>query len=353
MTPSIRSAGCVRWPTWLRMGAARALLQPRYRRSGLRDQPALFRRPQALHGSVRRTGHVFEYYADAILFGGLGFAMPSVIARDLRAYRALGIRSVSCLTFGAFSVFAYPVNLIAFTRLAVDPDEDPEALLDDSLAQRHPACRSEMAPAYRAVQRASALTLTYGEVLRPYKTPTQPRRSDLQKAAAQLRIAVEVAGSVLARHSDPLVEAERKLWTYGMETLAGLDEYLAATEAWPTSLARPVRSGCAPHRAATDARNSKRHQGHLGNLRPRTFPFDLDGATPRPPPSPAGRLQLLNWRFQGTLKAEFYIPGSHPPAETESDPLVGNIPPQALPSYLDEATPRTPANTESELQHPN
>ncbi len=99
-------------------------------------------------------GHVFEYYADAILFGGLGFAMPAVIARDLRAYRALGIRSVSCLTFGAFSVFAYPVNLIAFTRLAVNPDEEPEALLDAAAAQRHPACGSEMAPAYRAVQRA-------------------------------------------------------------------------------------------------------------------------------------------------------------------------------------------------------
>jgi len=176
-------------------------------------------------------GHVFEYYADAILFGGLGFAMPSVIARDLRAYRALGIRSVSCLTFGAFSVFAYPVNLIAFTRLAVNPDENPETLLYDTLAQRHPACRSEMAPAYRAVQRASALTLTYGEVLRPYKTPTQPKRSDLQKAAAQLRIAIDVVAGVLARRSNPMVEAERKLWSYGMETLAGLDEYLAATEA--------------------------------------------------------------------------------------------------------------------------
>ncbi len=172
-------------------------------------------------------GHVFEYYADAILFGGLGFAMPSVIARDLRAYRALGLESVSCLTFGAFSVFAYPVNLIAFSRLAVDPDEDPEALLADSAAQRHPACRSEMASAYRAVQRASALTLTYGEVLRPYKGP-QPRRADLRNAAAQLRIAIEVAAGVSARRSDALVEAERKLWMYGLETLAGLDEYLAA-----------------------------------------------------------------------------------------------------------------------------
>ena len=51
-------------------------------------------------------GHVFEYYADAILFGGLGFATPAIIARDLRCYRALGITSISCLTFGAYSVLA-------------------------------------------------------------------------------------------------------------------------------------------------------------------------------------------------------------------------------------------------------
>ncbi len=37
-------------------------------------------------------GHVFEYYADAILFGGLGFAMPSVIARDLARLSRAGHR---------------------------------------------------------------------------------------------------------------------------------------------------------------------------------------------------------------------------------------------------------------------
>jgi hypothetical protein len=174
--------------------------------------------------------HVFEYYADAILFGGVAFALPGVIARDLRAYRALGIKSVSCLTFGAFSVFAYPVNLIAFARLAVDPDDEPDALLDAAAAQRHPACAPEMAPAYRAVQRAAALTLTYGEVLRPFipADAIEAKRAELRGAAAQLRIAIDVAGAVMARHADPLLEGERQLWSYGMETLAGLDEYLAA-----------------------------------------------------------------------------------------------------------------------------
>ncbi|MGH7879500.1 MAG: DUF4838 domain-containing protein, partial [Candidatus Binataceae bacterium] len=48
-------------------------------------------------------GHVFEYYADAILFGGLSVATPSIIVRDLRAYRGLGLDSISCLTFGRHS----------------------------------------------------------------------------------------------------------------------------------------------------------------------------------------------------------------------------------------------------------
>ena len=61
-------------------------------------------------------GHVFEYYSDAILFGGVGFATPTVIGRDLRAYKALGIESISNLMFGAYSVLAYPVNLEAFVR---------------------------------------------------------------------------------------------------------------------------------------------------------------------------------------------------------------------------------------------
>jgi Domain of unknown function (DUF4838) len=175
-------------------------------------------------------GHVFEYYADAILFGGLSCAMPTVMARDLRAYRALGIKGVSCLTFGAFSVFAYPVNLLAFARLAVDCDDNPGALVVETAAQRHPACRSEMASAYRAVQQASSLTLSYGEVLRPFVTPdaAAKKRIELQAAVEQLRIAIDVADNLLGRRPDALIEAERKLWRYGLETLSGVAEYLAA-----------------------------------------------------------------------------------------------------------------------------
>ncbi len=138
------------------------------------DDPACAVNPRYLDSLKRYIdlfdgrGHVFEYYADAILFGGLGFATPAIIARDLRAYRALGITSVSCLTFGAYSVLAYPVNLEAFARGTQSPDFDPDETLADVAAQRHPRCAPAMTAAYRALARASRLILEGGgAVMRP------------------------------------------------------------------------------------------------------------------------------------------------------------------------------------------
>ena len=94
------------------------------------DDPSCETNPRYLESLKRYIdifkgrGHVFEYYADAILFGGLGFATPAVVAHDLRAYQRLGIKSISCLTFGAYSVMAYPVNLEAFVRGSQTPNFD-------------------------------------------------------------------------------------------------------------------------------------------------------------------------------------------------------------------------------------
>jgi hypothetical protein len=175
--------------------------------------------------------HVFEYYAYAILFGGMGFATPAIIARDLRAYHALGLRNISCLTFGAFSVLAYPVNLIAFVRGARDLGFDPDTTLADAAAERHPACAAEMAAAYRAIERASALVLTYGDVMKP-KLAAQARarkRAELGEAIAAIRNAIEAAEHVLGTGKAPLVAAERELWEYGLETLNGIVEYMGGS----------------------------------------------------------------------------------------------------------------------------
>jgi hypothetical protein len=177
-------------------------------------------------------GHIFEYYADAILFGGLGFATPAVIASDLRAYRRLGLTSISCLTFGAFSVMAYPVNLEAFVRGSRDPDFEPEATLVDTAAGRHPRCAREMADAYRAVERASKLCLDYADVMSPVMTPEKAahKRNELREAALTFDEAIAVADQIASSADTRLADAEKELWRYSSDVLAGLSDYLGALQ---------------------------------------------------------------------------------------------------------------------------
>lgn len=175
--------------------------------------------------------HVFEYYADAALFGGLGFATPSVIARDVRAYRALGITSVSCLTFGAYSVLAYPVNLEAFVRATRSPDFEPDNVIAEVATGRHGACAARMAAAYRATARAAALVLNYGDVLRPAMRgrAALAKRAELIEAASAIEHALAAAQAVAgARNEAAGIEA--LLWSYNLEILRGLGDCLAARE---------------------------------------------------------------------------------------------------------------------------
>ncbi len=177
-------------------------------------------------------GHVFEYYADAILFGGLGFATPGVIARDLRAYNALGLRSISCLTFGAYSVLAYPVNLEAFVRGARSVDFDSEAALVDTARLRHRGRSAWARAAYRAIARASQLVLDYADVMSPLLPPAiaARKRGELSQAARTFADAAGAGDRVLRMRDDNLMGAERELWTYSAEVLAGLSTYLGSLE---------------------------------------------------------------------------------------------------------------------------
>jgi Domain of unknown function (DUF4838) len=200
------------------------------------DDPACAVNPRYLDSLKRYIdmfdgrGHVFEYYADAILFGGLGFATPAIIARDLRAYRALGITSVSCLTFGAYSVLAYPVNLEAFARAAQSPDFDPDATLADVAAQLHPQCAPAMTAAYREIARASSLILEGGgDVMRPPLNSLAPaeRIRELRAARDILDDACAAADMVLGDARDELTTAERAIWQYGREVVDGIADYIA------------------------------------------------------------------------------------------------------------------------------
>jgi hypothetical protein len=176
-------------------------------------------------------GHVFEYYGDAILFGGLGIATPAIIARDLCKYRALGITSISCLTFGAYSVLAYPVNLEAFARATHSPDFDPDATIADVAAQRHPQCASTMTAAYRSIARASALILDRGgEVMRPPldASGAASRIRDLRLVHDILGEACAAADHILGKVRDELTLAERAIWQYGREVVHGIADYIEA-----------------------------------------------------------------------------------------------------------------------------
>ncbi|HYA34608.1 MAG TPA: DUF4838 domain-containing protein, partial [Candidatus Binataceae bacterium] len=175
-------------------------------------------------------GHVFEYYADAILFGGIGFATPSVIARDLLAYKKLAINGISCLTFGAYSALSYPVNLEAFVRAARNPNFEPREATSCAAEGRHPETDA-MAKAYRTIEKATAMILDYGEVMTPYKMPARKaaaKKQELGRALRQIESAVDIAQKVGAR--DKLAGAEAELWSFGLEIVRGIAEYLRARE---------------------------------------------------------------------------------------------------------------------------
>ncbi len=202
------------------------------------DDPACEINPRYLESLKRYIdifngrGHVFEYYADAILFCGLGFATPSVIASDLRAYQRLGITSISCLTFGAYSVMAYPVNLEAFVRGSRDPDFEPGATLVDTAGGRHPRCAPQMAAAYRAVERASKLCLDYADVIRKVMPPGKAarKRIELREAALTFNEAIAAADQIASSADTRLADAEKDLWRYSSDVLAGMSDYLGALE---------------------------------------------------------------------------------------------------------------------------
>jgi uncharacterized protein DUF4838 len=178
-------------------------------------------------------GQVFEYYADAILFAGLGFATPAVIARDLRAYRKLGIDGISCLTFGAYSALTYPVNIEAFARGTRSLEFDPDEALTDTAAVRHPAAADAMGKAYRAIEKVAALVLDYADVMRPFQMPAKKagvKKGQLSKSLTQMRSAIKAAEKAASHEGVKLAGAEAELWNYGLEVLSALGDYLRARE---------------------------------------------------------------------------------------------------------------------------
>ena len=74
---------------------------------------------------------VFEYYTDAVLFKSMLPPLPTVLAADLRFYRAAGVHTLQTLMTADRPWVSMPINLWLFARLAWDGEADPAALVAD------------------------------------------------------------------------------------------------------------------------------------------------------------------------------------------------------------------------------
>jgi hypothetical protein len=170
----------------------------------------------------------FEYYGDAILFGGCAVPLVEVIARDLECYRRAGVAGVACLTFGTFSLLAHGTNLEAFARGVHDPAAATQA------RPRHAArISTDATPAIvgylTALERLMAGVVRHGDVLLPSRDPAAAARTlvaleRLLAAAPAVRVQL-----VAARRDDQArIDVELAALDYTLEVLAGVRAWLAA-----------------------------------------------------------------------------------------------------------------------------
>ena len=87
-----------------------------------------------------------------------------------------------------------------------------------------------MAAAYRAVERASKLCLDYADVMLPVMPPERAvrKRDELREAALTFNEAIAAADQIALSLDTPLADAEKDLWRYSSDVLAGLSDYLGA-----------------------------------------------------------------------------------------------------------------------------
>jgi hypothetical protein len=167
---------------------------------------------------------VFEYYGDAILFGGCAVPLTRVVAGDLAYYARAGVRGVSCLTFGRYSLWAYGVNHEAFARGVLDP-----AAVAGSPAAYCARYGRSAAPMQRylaLLERAMAAVVTDGDVLLPAVDRERTPLASLVAEAPVLRaLLAEAARDVEANER---VTTDARFLDYTLDALTALDRWLGA-----------------------------------------------------------------------------------------------------------------------------
>jgi hypothetical protein len=182
---------------------------------------ALERYVEIFDGRVR----LFEYYGDAILFFGCAVPLTQVIRDDLDYYKQLGITAITMLQFGTFSLWAYPLNFLAFATATTAPAAAQSA--SEQYCARLGTRAGEATAKWTELEAIMRQVVTYGDVRRP------PRSA---AAAAQLLSRVESALPHLLNVAqrfeelgDAALEAQAVLLRYTHAVLDGVQQQLRST----------------------------------------------------------------------------------------------------------------------------
>jgi hypothetical protein len=203
------------------------------------DEPTCARNASYREALERHLDHfagrvdVFEYYADAILFLGCAVPLTEVIARDLAHYARAGVRGVSCLTFGTYSLTAYGVNVEAFARGVHDPAAVAHAPAVYCTGRFGP--RAETMRRYLgALEAALRHVVIWGDVALPPRRPDPARAAHaalgaaLREGPALRRLLGAASTGAPGPHVAARLAAEARLLAYTLAALAALRDWVAA-----------------------------------------------------------------------------------------------------------------------------
>ncbi len=194
---------------------------------------ALERYVERFDGRVR----MFEYYGDAILFCGCAVPLTAVIAADLEYYRRLGVKGITMLQFGAFSLWAYSLNFLTYAARLTRPEAAARGLgLAASCTAAFGADAAAAAAVLADLEGTMQSVVTYGDIRRPPRNPAAaaPVLAAIESALPRLR---QIAERLDALNGAPLA-AQATLVRYTGLVLDGVRQELRGIEAGASGAAR-------------------------------------------------------------------------------------------------------------------
>lgn len=193
---------------------------------------ALERYVELFAGRVR----LFEYYGDAILFFGCSVPLGDVIAADMDYYARLGVPGVTMLQFGTYSLWAYPLNFLAFA--AAGYGTCVPATVRRAYCARFAEHAGAVAALFAEVEDLMRGVVTYGDVRRPPRAAAAARRVLATVEAALPRLTRRA--EQLAACGDDALAAQAALLHYTRAVLAGVRQQLQDTLAGHPRDAEPL-----------------------------------------------------------------------------------------------------------------